>query len=160
MGDLHVFFLLLPLLKWKYHTNSFEFWMYTHSASYVKKRIGKNVQHTITRQFKLASEPFSLTNNFTLNTVERRGTVSLFFFHGIYSVYHRFRQPNCNLVSKSNLLFYYKVFHRFRQAKFDKGGSILSSSQFLLQPKLSQKMKLAFGSGQKKLKIIGLLTTI
>jgi hypothetical protein len=37
----------------------------------------------------------------------------------------------------------YSVFHRFRQAKFDNGGSILSSSQVLLQPQLPQKMKLA-----------------
>jgi hypothetical protein len=29
------------------------------------------------------------------------------------------------------------------QAKFDNGGSILSSSQFLLLPQLPQKMKLA-----------------
>jgi hypothetical protein len=32
----------------------------------------------------------------------------------------------------------YRVLHRFRQAKFDNGGLILSSSQFLLLP---QKMK-------------------
>jgi hypothetical protein len=35
------------------------------------------------------------------------------------------------------------VFHRFRQAKFAYGGSILSSSQFLLLPQLPQKMELA-----------------
>ena len=37
----------------------------------------------------------------------------------------------------------YSEFQRFRQAKFDSGGSILSSSQFLLLPQLPQKMKLA-----------------
>ncbi len=35
------------------------------------------------------------------------------------------------------------MFHRFRQAKFAYGGSILSSSQFLLLPQLPQKMELA-----------------
>ncbi len=35
----------------------------------------------------------------------------------------------------------YSVFHQLRQAKF--GGSILSSSQFLLLPQLPQKMELA-----------------
>jgi hypothetical protein len=35
------------------------------------------------------------------------------------------------------------VFHQLRQAKFDKGGLLLSSSQFLLLPQLPQKMKLA-----------------
>ncbi len=29
---------------------------------------------------------------------------------------------------------FYSVFHRFRQAKFGNGGSIISSSQFLLLP--------------------------
>jgi hypothetical protein len=38
---------------------------------------------------------------------------------------------------------FYRVFHRFTQAKFDNGGLILSSSQFLLLSKLPQKMKLA-----------------
>jgi hypothetical protein len=37
----------------------------------------------------------------------------------------------------------YSVFQGFRQAKFDKGGSILSSGQFLILPQLPQKMKLA-----------------
>jgi hypothetical protein len=37
----------------------------------------------------------------------------------------------------------YSVFHQFRKAKFAYGGSILSSSQFLLLPPLSQKMELA-----------------
>jgi hypothetical protein len=37
----------------------------------------------------------------------------------------------------------YSVFHRFKQAKFAYGGSILSSSQFLLLPQLPQKMELA-----------------
>jgi hypothetical protein len=38
----------------------------------------------------------------------------------------------------------YSVFHRFRQAKFDNGGSILSSNQFSLLPQLPQEMKLTF----------------
>jgi hypothetical protein len=33
-------------------------------------------------------------------------------------------------------------FNRVRQAKFDYGGSILSSSQFLLLPQLPQKVEL------------------
>ncbi len=37
----------------------------------------------------------------------------------------------------------YSVFRLFRQAKIDSGGSILSYSQVLLLPQLSQKMKLA-----------------
>ncbi len=37
----------------------------------------------------------------------------------------------------------YSVFHQFRKAKFAYGGSILSSSQFLLLPQLPQKMELA-----------------
>ncbi len=42
-------------------------------------------------------------------------------------------------------IFYqsYSVFHRFRHAKFANGGSILSSSQFSILPKLPQKMKFA-----------------
>ncbi len=36
----------------------------------------------------------------------------------------------------------YSVFHRFRQAKFDYGGSILSSSQVLQLPQLPQKVEL------------------
>ncbi len=32
----------------------------------------------------------------------------------------------------STLSYFYRVFHQFRQAKFDNGGSILSSSQFML----------------------------
>jgi hypothetical protein len=37
----------------------------------------------------------------------------------------------------------YSVFQVFRQAKSANGGSILSSSQFLLLPQLPQKIKLA-----------------
>ncbi len=37
----------------------------------------------------------------------------------------------------------YSVFHQFWQAKFAYGGSILSSSQFLLLHQLPQKMELA-----------------
>jgi hypothetical protein len=36
----------------------------------------------------------------------------------------------------------HSVFHQFRQAKFDYGGSILSSSQFLLLLQLPQKVEL------------------
>jgi hypothetical protein len=39
--------------------------------------------------------------------------------------------------------WYYSVFHQFRQAKFVYGGSILSSSQFLLLPQLPPKMELS-----------------
>jgi hypothetical protein len=41
------------------------------------------------------------------------------------------------------LVHSYSVFHQFREAKFAYGGSILSSSQFLLLPQLPQKMELA-----------------
>jgi hypothetical protein len=51
----------------------------------------------------------------------------------------------------------YRVFHQFRQAKFDKGGSILSSSQFLAV----SKNEAHFKSGQNKQKItISSLTRI
>ncbi len=40
------------------------------------------------------------------------------------------------------LLELYSVFHRFRQAKFEVGGLILNSSQFLPMLQLPQKMKL------------------
>ena len=42
-----------------------------------------------------------------------------------------------------DICFCYSVFHRLRQAKFDNGGSILSSSQFLILPQLPEKLKLA-----------------
>jgi hypothetical protein len=54
------------------------------------------------------------------------------------------------------IFFYYSVFHRLSQAKFVYGGSILSSSQFLLLPQLPQKIKFAF----KVVKIIILLPEI
>ncbi len=38
---------------------------------------------------------------------------------------------------------FYSVFQRFRQTKFYNGGSVLSSSKFMLLPMLPQKMKLA-----------------
>jgi hypothetical protein len=38
---------------------------------------------------------------------------------------------------------YYSVFQGFSKAKSANGGSILSSSQFLILPQLSQKIKLA-----------------
>ncbi len=39
--------------------------------------------------------------------------------------------------------FLYSVFQGFSKAKFANGGSILSSSQFLILPQLPQKVKLA-----------------
>ncbi len=36
----------------------------------------------------------------------------------------------------------YRMFHRYRQAKYAIGGSMLSSSRFLLMPQLTQKTKL------------------
>ncbi len=53
---------------------------------------------------------------------------------------------------------YCSVFHRFKQAKFDNGGSILSSSQFLLMPQQIQKMKLASKVVEIDSKIISLLS--
>jgi hypothetical protein len=38
--------------------------------------------------------------------------------------------------------WFYSVFQGFSKAKFAYGGSILSSSQFLILPQLPQKMKL------------------
>jgi hypothetical protein len=52
------------------------------------------------------------------------------------------------------------VVHQFKEAKFGNGGSILSSSQFLLLPKLPQKTKLVSKGVKIDSKIIGLLTTI
>jgi hypothetical protein len=54
------------------------------------------------------------------------------------------------------------VFHRLWQAKFDNGGSILSSSQFIFATATaaSKKNKAHFKSGQNCFKKIGLLTTI
>jgi hypothetical protein len=48
------------------------------------------------------------------------------------------KEGNCNNSSKS----IYSVFQGFSYAKFAYGGSILSSSQFLILPQLPQKMKL------------------
>jgi hypothetical protein len=39
--------------------------------------------------------------------------------------------------------FIYSVFQGFSKAKFAHGGSILSSSQFLILPQLPQKIKLS-----------------
>jgi hypothetical protein len=47
---------------------------------------------------------------------------------------------NTNLKIKST--YSYSVFQGFSLAKFAYGGSILSSSQFLILPQLPQKMKL------------------
>jgi hypothetical protein len=41
------------------------------------------------------------------------------------------------------IAYYYSVFQGFSKAKSDNGGSILSSSQFLILPQLPQKIKLA-----------------
>ncbi len=51
------------------------------------------------------------------------------------------RPPGTAFWSSTTFLRY-SVFHRFREAKFANGGSILSSSQFLMLPQLPQKMKL------------------
>ncbi len=61
---------------------------------------------------------------------------------------------------KMNFEFLYSVFHRFRQAKFDYGGSILSSSQFLLLHQLPQKVKLTLKVVKVDSKIIVLLPEI
>ncbi len=47
------------------------------------------------------------------------------------------------------LIYYYSVFQGFSKAKSANGGSILSSSQFLILPQLPQKIKL----GSKVVKI-------
>jgi hypothetical protein len=52
------------------------------------------------------------------------------------------------------------VFHQFRQAKFAYGGSILSSSQFLLLAELPQKMELASKVVKVDSKLIILLPEI
>jgi hypothetical protein len=44
------------------------------------------------------------------------------------------------------------VFHRARQAEFAYGGSILSSSQFLLLPQQPIKTTLAIKEGKNELK--------
>ncbi len=60
-------------------------------------------------------------------------------------------------INDSSFCHTYSVFHRFRHAKFAIGGSILSSSQFLILP---QKMKLASKVVKINPKIIFLLTKI
>jgi hypothetical protein len=47
------------------------------------------------------------------------------------------------LFFESNKLLLYSVFQGFCKAKSENGGSILSSSQFLILPQLPQKIKLA-----------------
>ncbi len=54
----------------------------------------------------------------------------------------------------------YSVFQGFRQAKSANGGSILSSSQFLILPQLPQRMKLASKVVKVDSKIIILLPKI
>ncbi len=54
----------------------------------------------------------------------------------------------------------YSVFHQFREAKSANGGSILSSSQFLILPQLPQKIKLASKEVKIDSKIIISLPTI
>jgi hypothetical protein len=51
------------------------------------------------------------------------------------------RHKSVSVMSQSKLL--YSVFQGFSKAKSANGGSILSSSQFLVLPQLPQKMKLA-----------------
>ncbi len=55
---------------------------------------------------------------------------------------------------------FYSVFQGFRQAKIDNGGSILTSSQFLILPQLPRKMKLASKVVKVDSKIIILLPKI
>jgi hypothetical protein len=55
---------------------------------------------------------------------------------------------------------FYSVFQGFSYAKFAYGGSILSSSQFLILPQLPQKMKLMSKVVKIDPKIIVLLPTI
>ncbi len=49
----------------------------------------------------------------------------------------------CSRFKLKVVKFVYSVFQGFRKAKFGRGGSILSSSQFLILPQLPQKIKLA-----------------
>ncbi len=49
----------------------------------------------------------------------------------------------CRLKDMNTAMSFYTVFYQFREAKFCNGGSILSSSQFLILPQLPQKIKLA-----------------
>jgi hypothetical protein len=53
-----------------------------------------------------------------------------------------------------------RLFRQFRQAKFANGGSILSSSQFLLLPQLPRKMEFATKVVKSALEIIILLSKI
>ncbi len=55
---------------------------------------------------------------------------------------------------------YSTVFRQFGQPKFTDGGSILSSSQFLLLPRLTLKTKLNLKMVKFDLKIIVLLPQI
>jgi hypothetical protein len=48
----------------------------------------------------------------------------------------------------------YSAFHQYGQAKFAFGGSILSSSQFLLLPQLPQKTKVASKAVKNDSKVI------
>ncbi len=57
------------------------------------------------------------------------------------SCYRKLLQ-DANFLSIYLYVYMYSVFHQFRHAKFANGGSILSSSQFLIRPQLPQKMKL------------------
>ncbi len=76
--------------------------------------------------------------------------------HNLFPDWPKIRPlPICkvSIVCDQKMTNTYKLFHRFRQAQVDNGGPILSSSQFLLLPQLSQKMKFAtkvFKMDQKK----------
>jgi hypothetical protein len=61
------------------------------------------------------------------------------------------------MMSHTVKLGYYSVFHRFREAKFAHGGSILSSSQFLLLPQQPLKTTITMTVVEINSKIILLL---
>jgi hypothetical protein len=63
----------------------------------------------------------------------------------------------CYFLLPSKMVKNYSVFQGFRQAKSANGGSILSSSQFLIRSQLPQKMKLASKVVKVDTKIIILL---
>jgi hypothetical protein len=68
-------------------------------------------------------------------------TFKLILTFFIASVIFRGSRGNIENRLEPNILEkYYKAFHRFGQAKFPKGGLVLSSSQFLILPQLPQKM--------------------
>jgi hypothetical protein len=64
------------------------------------------------------------------------------------------------VLKKLNRTLTYSVFQGFSKAKSGNGGSILSSSQFLILPQLPQKIKLASKVVKVDSKIIILLPKI